>query len=44
MQLIAHIAVMQKFVYRLASDTLTPEQTARIRIIVDIYKRLYVKG
>lgn len=44
MQLIAHIAVMQKFIYRLASDTLTKEQTTRIRLIVDIYKRLYVKG
>lgn len=42
MQLIAHIAVMQKMIYRLASDTLTDEQAARIRIIIDIYRRLYV--
>lgn len=44
MQLIAHIAVMQKFVYRLAGDALAPEQAARIRLIIQIYKRLYVQG
>lgn len=43
MQLIAHTAVLQKFIYRLASDTLDAEQTARIRLIVAIYTRLYIK-
>ena len=44
MQTIAHLAVLQKFIYRLASDTLTPEHAARLRIIIPIYTRLYTHG
>lgn len=44
MQTITHIAVMQKMIYRLASDTLTPEETTRIRLIVGIYRRMYGDG
>lgn len=40
---IDHLAVLQKFVYRLSSD-LDPETRKRLESVIQTYQRLYVKG
>lgn len=44
MLILTHLAVMQKMIYRLASDTLTPEEAIRLRKVIEIYRRMYGDG
>lgn len=37
---LAHLAVLQKFVYRLTGD-ITEETRKRLNILISIYKRMY---
>ena len=39
---VTHLAVLQKFIYRLSSD-LSQDTRARLEILIRIYQRLYVK-